>query len=246
MSTGRLNTLVLQLTGTPKFDRSVTGPDDMYDLPYHKERNAQVIHDFIADHPFALLSGCDADGKPVVTQVPVFLEERDGRLFLSGHLMKETDHHRAFLHNHNALVVFNGPHVYVSGTWYSEPHTPSTWNYMSVHARGTIRFLEGAALEDMLKKTSLHFEGGDHHSPTAFQNLPRRLTERLVSAIVAFEIEIEAMDNVFKLSQDRDAPSYLNIIERLKEQGEDGLAIAAEMQKRMSQLFPQEHSRRDI
>lgn len=212
----------------------------MYDLPYHKEQNEQVIHDFIAEHPFALLSGCDADGKPVASQVPVFLEEREGRLVLSGHLMRNTDHHRAFLHNHNALVVFTGPHVYVSGTWYSEPHTPSTWNYMSVHVKGTIRFLGGAALEGVLKKTSLHFEGYDQRSPTAFQNLPQQLTGKLVSAIVAFEIEIEAMDNVFKLSQDRDIKSYLNIIEQLKKQGEDGRAIASEMQKRMGQVFPQE------
>lgn len=212
----------------------------MYDLPYHKERNELVIKDFIAEHPFALLTGCDSTGKPVATQVPVFLEEWDGRVVLSGHLMRNTDHHKAFMHNHKVLVVFTGPNVYVSGTWYSDPHTPSTWNYMSVHARGTIRFLGGAALEDMLAKTSLHFEGYDECSPTVFQNLPKKLTEKLVSAIVAFEIEVEAMDNVFKLSQDRDNQSYLNIIEQLKKQGENGRSIAAEMEKRISQVFPQE------
>lgn len=212
----------------------------MYDLPYHKERNELVIKDFIAAHPFAFLTGCDPAGKPVATQVPAFLEERDGRIVLSGHLMRNTDHHKAFLHNHNVLVVFSGPHVYVSGTWYSNPRTPSTWNYMSVHARGTIRFLEGAALEDILNKTSLHFEGYDQRSPTAFQNLPRQLTGKLVSAIVAFEIEVEAMDTVFKLSQDRDIQSYLSIIEQLEKQGEAGRAIASEMQKRMSKVFPQE------
>lgn len=212
----------------------------MYDLPYHKEWNERVIKDFIAEHPFAFLTGCDPDGKPVATQVPAFLEERDGRFVLSGHLMRNTDHHKAFVHNHNVLVVFSGPHVYVSGTWYSDPHTPSTWNYMSVHARGTIRFLEGAALADMLKKTSLHFEGYDQRSPTAFQNLPQQLTAKLVNAIVAFEIEVEVMDTVFKLSQERDIQSYLNIIEQLKKQGEAGRAIASEMQKRMSELFPHE------
>lgn len=212
----------------------------MYDLPYYKERNELVIKEFIAEHPFGLLTGCDPDGKPVATQVPVFLEERDGRSVMSGHLMRNTDHHKAFVHNHNVLVVFSGPHVYVSGTWYSEPHTPSTWNYMSVHARGTIRFLEGAALEDVLEKTSLHFEDYDQRSPTAFQNLPQQLTERLVRAIVAFEIDVEAMDNVFKLSQDRDLESYLNIIEQLKKQGDDGRAIASEMHKRLSQVFPRE------
>lgn len=211
----------------------------MYDLPYHKERNEEAVKEFIAEHPFALLTGCGADRKPVATQVPVFLEESDGRLVLRGHLMKNTDHHKAFLDNQNVLVVFTGPHVYVSGAWYSEPHTPSTWNYMSVQARGTIRFLEGAALEDILKKTSLHFEGYDQRSPTAFQNLPQQLTGKLVGAIVGFEIEVETMDNVFKLSQDRDIQSYRNIIAQLEKQGPDGRIIASEMQKRIGQVFPQ-------
>lgn len=199
-----------------------------------------MVKDFIAKHPFALLTGCDPDGKPVATQVPAFLEEREGGLVLSGHLMKNTDHHTAFMHNQNVLVVFTGPQAYVSGAWYSDPYTPSTWNYMSVHVRGTIRFLDGAALEKMLEKTSLHFEGYDPHSPTAFQNLPQQLTGKLISAIVAFEIEVDTMDNVFKLSQDRDIVSYRNIIEQLKKQGGDGRAIAGEMQKRMSLVFPQE------
>ena len=210
----------------------------MYDLPYHKERNDRVVKEFIAKHPFALLTGCDSDGKPVATQVPAFLEERNGHLVLSGHLMKNTDHYKAFLDNRKVLAVFTGPHVYVSGTWYSNPNTPSTWNYMSVHARGTIRFLEGAALEDVLNKTSLHFENDDQRSPTAFQNLPQQLTAKLVRALVAFEVEVEALDTVFKLSQERDRQSYLNIIEQLKKQNEAGRAIATEMEKRISDVFP--------
>jgi transcriptional regulator len=210
----------------------------MYNLPYHKERDQAVVESFIDDHPFAFLTGCDAQGRPVATQVPLFLEDDGGRQVLRGHLMRNTDHHRAFQHSENVLAVFTGAQSYVSGTWYSDPHTPSTWNYMSVHARGTIRFLEGAALEDMLRKTSLHFEGGDAASPTVYDNLPPALTQRLVKMIVAFEITVTGMDTVFKLSQDRDLPSYRNIIERLRERGENGRAIADEMEKREKQVFP--------
>lgn len=209
----------------------------MYDLPYHKESNEQMVREFIDEHPFAFLTGCDRQGKPVATQVPVFMEERDGRNLLRGHMMRNTDHHKAFLQNEDVLVVFTGNHAYVSGAWYHDPHTPSTWNYMSVHARGTIRFLEGAVLEEVLRKTSLHFEGQDHESPTVYDNLPSGLKERLVRSIVAFEIMVTELDNVFKLSQDRDIKSYLNIIENLKEQGEDGRKIAAEMEKRISEVF---------
>ena len=210
----------------------------MYKLPYHKEQNEQVIKEFIDQYPFAFLTGCNSENKPIATQVPVFIEEKDGRKILSGHIMKKTDHHKAFLHNENVLVVFTGRHTYVSGTWYSNPNMASTWNYMSVHAKGIIRFLDNAALEEVLRKTSLHFENYNQQSETVFDNLPLEFKQRVMNAIVPFEIEVKEMDNVFKLSQDRDFKSYHNIIDKLKEQGEDGQVIAAEMKKRIKEVFP--------
>ena len=209
----------------------------MYDLPYHKEQDPQVINEFIAQYPFAFLTGCDSTNKPVATQVPVFIEEHHGKKVLRGHLMKNTDHHKAFQYNENVLVVFTGRHTYVSGTWYSNPYTASTWNYMSVHVKGNIRFLSTEALEEVLRKTTLHFEGNPD-STVIFDNLPAEFKNRVMHAIVAFEIEISEMENVFKLSQDRDYESYQNIIEKLQQQGIDGRTIAAEMQKRTKALFP--------
>ncbi len=210
----------------------------MYDLPYYKEKNELVIKEFVDRHPFAFLTGCDSENKPVATQVPVFIEEKDGKKILRGHIMKNTDHHKAFLYNHNVLVVFTGNHTYVSATWYSNPHIASTWNYMSVHAKGIIRFLDDTALEDVLRKTSLHFENYNQQSPTVFDNLSVEFKQKVMKAIVAFEIEVKEMDNVFKLSQDRDAESYHNIKAKLKEQGEDGKVIATEMELRTKELFP--------
>ena len=209
----------------------------MYDLPYHKEHNQEVIRDFIGRYPFAFLSGCDVDQRPVATQVPVFIEEVGGRQVLRGHIMKNTDHHRAFVQNEHVLAVFTGKNTYVSGTWYSDPHIPSTWNYMSVHARGTIRFLNDQALEEVLRMTSLHFEDHNPESSTVFDNLPSAFKQRMMGAIVAFEIEITGLDTVFKLSQDRDEESYRNIIQKLREQDEDGRVIADEMEKRLGDLF---------
>lgn len=210
----------------------------MYDLPYHKEKNEQVIREFIGKYPFAFLSGCDAENKPVATQIPVFIEEKEGRKILRGHIMKNTDHHKAFAHNENVLVVFTGHHIYVSGTWYSNPYTPSTWNYMSVHVKGIIRFLDDAALIDALRMTSLYFENNNQQSTTIYDNLPPAYTQKLIKAIVAFEIEVKEMDTVFKLSQDRDAESYENIKVRLREKGEAGNVIADEMEKRRKEVFP--------
>lgn len=212
----------------------------MYDLPYHKEKDERVIRQFIDQHPFAFLTGCDSENRPVATQVPVFIEEQDGRKILSGHIMRNTDHHKAFLQNENVLVVFTGNHTYVSASWYSNPYVASTWNYMSVHARGVIRFLNGAGLEAVLRKTSLHFENYNERSPTVYDNLPSEFKKKVMNFIVGFEIDVVEMDTVFKLSQDRDAESYRNIIEKLKEQDEDGRVIAAEMEKRTREVFPGE------
>ena len=211
----------------------------MYNLPYHKEHNEHVIKEFVLQYPFAFLTGCDSENKPVATQVPIFIEEKHGKKVLRGHIMKNTDHHKAFLNNKNVLTVFTGKHTYVSGTWYSNPYTASTWNYMSVHAKGIIRFLDDSELEDVLRITTLHFEDQNPQSTTVFDNLPLEFKQRVMHAIVAFEIEIKEIDTVFKLSQDRDAKSYQNIINKLKEQGEDGRVIATEMEKRAKELFPE-------
>jgi transcriptional regulator len=210
----------------------------MYNLSYFKEKDEKVLRQFIDEHPFAFLTGCDRDYKPVVTQVPIFMEEENGKKILRGHIMKSTDHHKAFLHNPNVLAVFSGHHTYVSATWYTDPHQASTWNYMSVHVKGVIKLLDDAALIEVLKKTSLHFESNNERSATYFDNLPSEYTQRLMKASVAFEIEVKEMDNVFKLSQNRDLKSYNNIIEKLEQQDADAQTIAAEMKKRTKDLFP--------
>lgn len=209
----------------------------MYDLPYHKENDNESVLEFMRQHPFIFLTGVDEDNQPVATQVPVFIDEKEGKLYLTGHIMRNTDHHKAFQKNSNVLAVFTGPHTYVSATWYEDPHQASTWNYMSVHAKGTIRFGDYGDLVAILKRLTLFYENNNTASTTVFDNLPSEYTERLMKAIVAFRIEILSIDNVFKLSQNRDEKSFHNIIEKLQGQGSDGEFIAGEMKKRQQQLF---------
>ena len=209
----------------------------MYNLPYFKETDQEVVLKFMREHPFVFLTGVNEENKPVATQIPVFIDEKDGKLFITGHIMKNTDHHKAFEQNTNVLAVFTSPHVYVSGTWYDDPHQASTWNYMSVHAKGNIRFGKGGDLVAILKRLTLHYENNNTASTTIFDNLPSEYTERLMKAIIAFEVEITSIENVFKLSQNRDEKSFHNIIGKLNEQGSDGKFIAEEMRKRQQQLF---------
>lgn len=209
----------------------------MYNLPYFKEQDKEVVLEFMRQHPFVFLSGVNTENKPVATQVPVFIDEKDGKLFLTGHIMRNTDHHKAFEQNPHVLAVFTGPHTYVSATWYDDPHQASTWNYMSVHAKGTVRFGGYDELVSILKRLTLHYENNNAASTTVFDNLSSEYKEPLMKAIVAFEVEIASIDNVFKLSQNRDQKSFQNIIGKLQKQGGDGEFIAEEMKKREKQLF---------
>ena len=214
----------------------------MYNLPYFKEKDEEVVKQFMREYPFAFLTGCNEENKPIVTQVPVFIDEKDEKLFLTGHIMRNTDHHKAFVQNPNVLAVFTSPHVYVSGTWYDNPSQASTWNYISVHAKGIIRFGDENALMSILRRLTLHYENNNRDSSTVFDNLSEEYRNPLMKAIIAFEVEVTRIDNVFKLSQNRNEKSYYNIIEKLELQGGDGKYIADEMKKRTSQLFGKETS----
>ncbi len=93
------------------------------------------------ENPFAFLTGSNLIGIQVATQIPILIEERNGELILQGHIMRNTDHYKAFIENPNALVVFTGPSAYVGASWYSNPQIGSTWNYMSIHISGQINFM---------------------------------------------------------------------------------------------------------
>jgi transcriptional regulator len=207
----------------------------MYNLPYFKEPDHQVILQFMQAHPFAMLIGCN-NPVSVATQVPLLIEQKGEQLFLKGHIMRNTDHHKALERNSQVLRVFTGAHSYVSASWYRDSQVASTWNYMSVHARGTLTFLPEQDLVQILHDTTDHFENGVH-TPSAFANLSDEYVQRLAKAIIGFQIEVTALDHVFKLSQNRDKENYNNIITQLKSSDADAQTIAAEMEQRRSQLF---------
>jgi transcriptional regulator len=214
----------------------------MYDLTYFKEEDKVVVFQFMKENPFAFITGCDEHNKPVATQIPLFIDERDDKLFLSGHIMKNTDHHKAFLYNPNVLAVFTGANTYVSAGVYDNPNQASTWNYISVHAKGTLSCLDHDALLHILKRTTDHFDGSDPNSPSSFDNLREAYVQHLSKAIVAFEIEVKEIDNVFKLSQNRDEKSYHNIIEYLHQRKDaQSKVIATEMEKRIEEMNKKWH-----
>ena len=208
----------------------------MYQLSYFKENNADVVIDFMKQHPFAMLIAVDAENKPVATQVPVLLKERDGLMYLQAHIMRQTDHHRALEQNKNVLVVFSGAHTYVSASVYENKQQASTWNYMSVHAKGELRFLDDAQLLQMLSELTAHFENNSD-SPASYKHMPEEYVQRLSKAIIAFEIRVDSLEHVFKLSQNKDEKTYHNIVSSLNAGDAEQKRVAAEMEKRNDQIF---------
>ena len=214
----------------------------MYNFSYFKEKDQNKIRAFIDENPFGFLTGSNISGDQVATQIPILVEERHGELYLQGHIMRNTDHHKAFSENPKALVVFSGPHTYVSASWYTNPKSGSTWNYMSVHVSGDLQFKSDTALAEFMKKLTLKFEGGNDQSPTYFDNLPQEYIQKMMPAIVGFELKAANIQNVFKLSQNKDEESYRNIISQLEQQGGNSALVAKEMEMRLATLFPASRS----
>jgi transcriptional regulator len=205
----------------------------MYKFPYYTEKDEQKVIAFMKENSFAVITGF-SEQYPVATHIPLEVElKKDGKLFLSGHMMKKTDHHLAFKKNENVLVIFNGPHTHVSASWYTTPAMGSTWDYIVVHAKGKIRFKDEEGTFKAVKDITNKYESQE--SAAAFDKLPKEYVDQMVKAIVGFTIEVESLDNVFKLSQNRDKVSQLSIVEQLNKRGDDNSkAIAREILSRIT------------
>jgi transcriptional regulator len=208
----------------------------MYSLPYFKAADQAEVLRFMHEHPFAMLCGSNNAGMPVVTQVPVLLKEESGQMIIEGHIMKNTDHHRAFIENDQALFVFTGAHTYVSASLYSNPNQASTWNYMSVHARGRMLFLGEDELRNILRETTEKYEQGKE-SLASYHHLQPEYIDKLIKAIIGFRVVVDSIENVFKLSQNRDEKSFHSIMGELREGDDRAKTIADEMERIKDGLF---------
>ena len=203
----------------------------MYKFSYFTEEDPDKVLAFMKENSFAVITGF-GEKYPVATHIPLSIEMKDdGKIFFYGHLMTKTDHHKAFEENENVLVVFNGPHTYVSASWYTNPQVASTWNYLAVHAKGRIKFTDEAGTYEAIKAITDQYEGKE--TAAAFDRLPKEYVAKLLKAISGFSIEVESIDNVFKLSQNHGHETRASIAGHLKQTGEvNAVAIADEMEKR--------------
>ncbi len=205
----------------------------MYKLPYFQEEDQDKVIAFMKENAFAIVTGF-GEGYPVASHLPLNFETRADKIFLTGHLMKNTDHHKAFEKNENVLVIFTGPHCFVTAEWYTDSRVGSTWNYITVHAKGKIKFLDEAATRKAVHDITNKYVGTGNTA--SFDKLSDDYISKMVKAIVGFEIEVTAFDNVFKLSQNHDENERKKIIEKLKERGDgQSLAVAMEMEKMITE-----------
>lgn len=200
----------------------------MYNIPHFKSSDEKEVLAFMKAHPFVLICGVDALQLPVVTHVPVLIDERDGKLFLRAHIMRKQEHTLAFEQNPHVLVVFSGAHAYISARWYNPQNVAGTWNYQAVHASGKIRFLGDDDLWKLLSELTDFFEGSENSVAAVNQMDPQYVTNHM-KAIVAFEIEITQIQHIFKLSQNKDEITFHNIVSHLQKGTWQERELAAEM-----------------
>ncbi|RYY50798.1 MAG: FMN-binding negative transcriptional regulator [Chitinophagaceae bacterium] len=200
----------------------------MYKMPYFAEHDQEAVIDFMRAHDFAFVNGIGSEF-PVATQLPLEIISSGDQLSFTGHMMRKTDHHLAFEKNRNVLVVFHSPHAYINANWYTEPAGGSTVNYMSVHAKGIIHFLDEAGTRAAVEAITIKHIGTG--TPASFENIPEDYIASMVKAIVGFRIEVTAIQNVFKLSQNRSAVDQQSIIQQLQLRGKPGDIFIAEKMK---------------
>ncbi|RIL47495.1 FMN-binding negative transcriptional regulator [Mammaliicoccus fleurettii] len=193
----------------------------MYIPKHYKENDIQEIKSFMLEHQFVTIITNDGD-KPIATHVPINIHEKNGEIYVTGHLAKNNDQWRLLNKASNVLIIFQGPHAYILSTWYEKEDVP-TWNYQSVHVYGDSRLLSESELIEDLTYLLNKYEGHRDNGAT-WDNMSEN-TRKQINGIIGFEIEVKEIQAAYKLSQTRTEQDKNNIISKLKESG-DHLDIA--------------------
>ena len=174
----------------------------MYSPEAFQVHDAAVLTAFMQQHNFATIVTHDGT-IPHATHMPVLLEpERGAHGTLVSHVARANPQWRHFENGQEVLVMFQGPHAYVSPAWYVTTPAVPTWNYTAVHAYGIPRIVtDHERFAQMLQDLIEFYESGREdrwHGQLApeYRNL-------LMKGIVGVEIEITRIEGKFKLSQNR-------------------------------------------
>jgi transcriptional regulator len=182
----------------------------MYLPPYFEVDDRAWVVDLIERHPFGLLVTGDAEF-PRVSHLPLVCHDADDRLEVIGHVARGNPHVQSILAGAPATIVFQGPHAYVSASWYEEPYeTVPTWNYTAVHIVGSLREYDAWRAVTLL---SAKMEAAGGWDP---QRLSAEYRANQLRGIVAFELRAERVYAKAKLSQNRTKADRSRVIARLE------------------------------
>jgi transcriptional regulator len=208
----------------------------MYLPKIYQETDPDVIDDFIRRNEFGILVSTDADA-PVATHLPLELAvDPDGERRLLGHMARANPQWRTFSAERPVLVIFAGPHTYISPRWYGHVNVP-TWNYLTVHVYGRPHLID-----DPIELRALLTRLVDRHEaePGTYRldALPEDFVRKQMQAVAGFAIAIERIEAKSKLSQNRERADFENVITELGRRPDaDSHAVAAEMERLHGRLF---------
>ena len=199
----------------------------MFTPTHYQNDDINEIKDFLRSNSFGILIN-QVDGKPWATHIPLELDlDSSGNDILVGHIAKANPQWKYFQEDAQVLCIFNGPHSYVSSSWYTEEEVP-TWNYIAIHVYGTLKIQTEAALLESLHKLVDKYEAGSKE-PVSSRDMSAK-TMRQIKGVVGFEIKVEDIQATYKLSQGREH-DHPKIISELEEQDAGSKAVADAMKK---------------
>ena len=209
----------------------------VYLPPVFTERRPEVLIAHLERHDFGLLVS-HGPGGLVASHIP-FLTERDGEvLHLQGHLARPNPQVAELAQlgrgeGGEVLAIFSGPHAYVSPRWYASSPAVPTWNYVDVHAYGTLRLIEdGEWLRCFLRRLSQRHEAGSA-TPWRMEDQPADYMTGMLKGIVGLDIAVTRLEGKYKLSQNRPAADRPLIAAALEARGDgDAAAVARLMRER--------------
>jgi len=205
----------------------------MYIPSIYKNENIEEVKEFIKQYGFGILIS-QAGGRPEGTHIPLQLEvDNNGNDILTGHISKSNPQWKNFNDSSEVLAIFNGPHSYVSSSWYEKEDAP-TWNYMAVHVYGSIAIVQGDALKNMLRTLVDTYEVTSK-CPISVDSMSHETMEQ-IHGVVGFQIRINEIQAAYKLSQNKSEKDHNSIVKELENNGgHEANKIAKEMSFRKSE-----------
>ncbi|MGE7981725.1 FMN-binding negative transcriptional regulator [Solibacillus sp. NPDC093137] len=182
----------------------------MYIPKQYQLTDEQKIHQIINEYSFATVVSIH-QGVPKATHLPLFLCE-DSK-FLYGHFARANTQWKDIL-NQQVLAVFNGPHSYISSSWYETKDSVPTWNYVSVHVKGFIEMMED---EEEIRR-SLHHLIEKYETPNSsydVNDVDSKYMTGLLKGIVPFKLRISSIEAAAKLSQGHSKERQKLVIDEL-------------------------------